>query len=307
MEELLARHRKEKKDLQNRITGMKKQANKSQRKEVNSKCELLLTDLTEKHKKELSDFNDSNKDDHQDKNEITPEFLLNQLSLDEQNVDGNSNNSNSNSNIINNTPSTRKRRNRQKERLAKRDAEIAKIKLEAQLEADKQPNLQKIEQDSIDQLCSVLNLKQFDIKPDGHCLFASILDQLIYRSFDLNKTLVDDKTKPIDEYTVYDLRQLSCNYIAENKDDFIPYLFDENTMSLLDIDKYIDEMSKTAKWGGEIEILALSKIFNCPISILISGQSNHLVNENGENNELKLVYYKHSYSLGEHYNSLHDL
>lgn len=334
MDELLAKHRKEKKDLQNRITGMKKQANKSQRKEVNAKCELLLLDLTEKHQQEINDLNNSQqnsensiisnektdlpsndgKNTDSNNNEITPEFLLKQLSLEnEQNSNNIMNNTNNTNNTNDITP--KKRRNRQKERLAKRDAEIAKIKLEAQLEANEQPNLQKIEQDSIDQLCTVLKLKQFDIKPDGHCLFASILDQLKYRKIDITNINTDDNInqnimdndKSIDDYTVYDLRKLSCNYISNNKDDFIPYLFDENTMTLQDIDKYIEEMSTTAKWGGEIEILALSKIFNCPISILISGQSKHLVNESGENSELKLVYYKHSYSLGEHYNSLHDL
>ena len=38
-EAILARHRAEKKDLQNKITGMKKQATKSKRKQVNSRCE----------------------------------------------------------------------------------------------------------------------------------------------------------------------------------------------------------------------------------------------------------------------------
>lgn len=297
MEEILQRHRREKKDLQNKITGMKKQANKSQRKEVNSKCDLLQSDLVSKHNQEIESFNidnadnNNNDDDNNDNIESLNELLLSQLSLD--NKQGES------------TPQQpqpqqvpKKRRNRQREKLAKREQEIAQIKETARKEALLQPNLQKLEQDSIDLLCDTLKLKQVDIKPDGHCLFASILDQLKYRK---NPLLIDD------EYDVYKLRKLACQYINDHKDDFIPYLFDETTMQLQDIDEYINEMQNTAKWGGEIEIISLANIFDCPISILISGAATHKINESGTNPELKLVYYKHTYSLGEHYNSLHDL
>lgn len=314
MEEILKRHRKEKKDLQNKITGMKKQATKSQRKEVNAKCELLQSDLQLKHEKELREWEENNvkqqnvdlddtekiglvsqerKENDDDNDEITPEMLLAQLELEKKES---SSVEKKEKQQQQQQQQPRKRRNRQKERLAKREQEIARIKEEAAKEAATQPDLQKLEQDSIDLLCNTLRLKQVDIRPDGHCLFASILDQLKYRH----------KNIPAD-YDVYKLRQLACEYISKNRDDFIPYLFDETTMQLQDIDEYIKEMENTAKWGGEIEMIALAKIFNCPISVLISGEATHKLNESGTNPELKLVYYKHSYSLGEHYNSLHDL
>lgn len=304
MEEILKRHRKERKDLQNKITGMKKQANKSQRKEVNAKCELLQSDLQSKHDKEIADFEAGNgetavKESGETKGEnqqetndddITPEMLLAQLALETEQEEKET----VEPAITPQQP--KKRRNRQKEKLAKREQEIAKMKEEARKEAAVQPNLQKIEQDSIDLLCDTLKLKQIDIQPDGHCLFASILDQLKYRHKDVPE-----------DYDVYKLRQLACEYIDEHKDDFIPYLFDETIMQLQDIDEYIKELETTAKWGGEIEIISLANIFDCPISVLISGAATHKVNESGSKPELKLVYYKHSYSLGEHYNSLHDL
>lgn len=76
---------------------------------------------------------------------------------------------------------------------------------------------------------------------------------------------------------VMKLRWLSCNYVQEHRDDFIPYLFDEETMKMKDIDEYTKEMEHTAQWGGEIEILALSHVFDCPISILMSGRPIHRV------------------------------
>lgn len=295
MEEILKRHRKEKKDLQNKITGMKKQANKAQRKEVNSKCDLLQSDLQSKHDQEIADFNSGDEALDQETaqpNESLPELLLSQL-----NIDNKDETQEQPQGQQQQQQQPKKRRNRQREKLAKREQEIAQMKEDARKEAATQPNLQKLEQDSIDLLCDKLNLKQIDIKPDGHCLFASILDQLEYRHKNISQQ----------DYDVYKLRQLACKYINEHRDDFIPYLFDETTMQLQDIDEYLKEMQNTAKWGGEIEIISLAKTFDCPISVLISGAATHKVNESGANPELKLVYYKHSYSLGEHYNSLHDL
>lgn len=295
MEELLAKNRKENKDLQNRITGMKKQATKSTRKQVLAKCEQLQADLKLKHEQEIAGLNG----DVVDTDEVTPEELLAQLDL-------------SNASGKNSTESTavepkqqeqqqqpRKYRNRQKEKLAKREAEIERMKEQARKEAAVQPNLQKIEQDAIDKLCEINNVSQFDIKPDGHCLFASILDQLNLRHPNFKETHSD--------FDIYKLRSLACNYIRENKDVFIPYLFDETTMQIQDIDKYTKEMETTAKWGGEIEILALSKVFDCTILIMFSDRPQQKFNDAAKLPELKLVYYKHSYSLGEHYNSLHDI
>ncbi|CCF55640.1 hypothetical protein KAFR_0A02020 [Kazachstania africana CBS 2517] len=308
-EELVKRHNKEKKDLQNKITGMKKQATKSQRKEVNSKCVMLQENLQLKQDQELEDWEtsncgagasatdtitttDSNGDieSHDSNNEITPEELLKQLEI-----------SNGNQQEVKEEVALpqqpRRKRNRQKERLARREAEIQKMKAEAMEESknDNGPNLQKIEQEAINNLCLLKDLNQFDIKPDGHCLFASILDQLKQRHQSVEPDL-----------DVYKLRSIACNYIKMHENDFLPYLFDEIKMEVMDINEYVREMETTAKWGGEIEIMALSKEFDCPISILFSDRPVQVFNEEGTLPELKLVYYKHSFALGEHYNSLHD-
>lgn len=290
MDEILARHRKECKDLQNRITGMKKQATKSTRKEVNSKCLNLQESLKFQHEQEINALNHEGSQKDKDEDEVDPEKLLEQLQLDDVSDDKEK----AQVELPIETP--KKRRNRQRERLAKRDARISMIKEQAKLEASTQEDLKQIEQDSIDQLCALNHLTQYDIQPDGHCLFASILDQLKLRH---------DGDK-IQDLNVYKLRSLACNYIRDHKEEFIPYLFDETTLSLKDIDEYTAEMESTAKWGGELEVLALSKTFDCPISILMSGRSTHIINEESHFPELKLVYYRHTYALGEHYNSLHD-
>lgn len=302
-EDISARHRKERKDLTNTITSMKKQASKKTRKQVNAKCQELERELEERHQIELNAARGEDTVDIVE--EISPEQLLSELSLEEK--DEKRGDMKQDEHII----SGKKRRNRQKERLAKREAEIERMRREAQDEADQQPDLKKIEQEALDKLCSVLRLKQVDIQPDGHCLFNSILDQLKLRHsakvMEYNFPKGYDGKRDVKDMDVYSLRRLSCSYVRENKDDFIPYLFDETTFSIKDVDEYTNSMESTAQWGGDVELLALSKIFNCCISVLMCGRSTLKVNEEGSNEELKLVYYKHSYTLGEHYNSLHDM
>ena len=305
MEDLLARHRKEQQDLQNRINGMKKQATKARRREVNSKCQSLQDELSDRHRQEIDELNSKlgGVTLEEGEEEVTPEQLLAQLEGEKRKEKPEKMETvpdSTESGTVAGAPQQQQKRhrNRQRERLARREAEIAKIKAEAALEASQQPNLQKVEQDAIDNLCTLKHLKQIDIKPDGHCLFASVLDQLKLRHSAINASVAD--------YDVNKLRSMACDYVRSHRDDFLPYLFDETTMNLRDIDEYTKEMETTAKWGGEIEIMALSKVFDCPISILFSDRPVQIYNEDGKNPELKLVYYKHSYTLGEHYNSLHD-
>lgn len=225
-------------------------------------------------------------DEDDDDDELTPEKLLAQLELEKKEEEPKQ------------QPQQQQqqkgpKRNRQKERLAKRQAALDEQRKQAEEEASLQPDFKKIEDENIKSLCSIAKLKEFDIKPDGNCLFASIADQLKIRQ----GVEVDIKT----------LRTQAANHIRKDPDTFIPYLFDEETMSLKNIDEYTEKIEKTAAWGSDLEILALSKEYDSPISVMMTGRSTLKINEDGHNEELKLVYYKHSYALGEHYNSLHDL
>lgn len=298
--ELLSRHKKEIKDLVGRTTGMKKQASKSTRKNVMKQIKEMEEDLERKHEKELKEFNgESYNDDNgtDDDDELTPEKLLAQLEIDNNNNNNKQPESLSKfdittNSIIKESTEGKKKRNRRKEKLAQREAEIKRIQEEARVEQGKKPDLRGIELNNIKELCDIQNVIQYDITPDGHCLFASIADQLKIRQ-GINSN-------------VKELRKNAANYIKENPNDFIPFLFDEETMSLKNIDEYVEKIENTAMWGGDLEILALSKVYDCPISVMMSGRSALRMNENGLNSELKLVYYQHAFGLGEHYNSLHD-
>lgn len=188
---------------------------------------------------------------------------------------------------------TKPKRNRQKERLAKRQAEIAKIKEEASREAENTIDYRKIGEESMKELLLRNGLQMHEINPDGHCLFASIVDQLLTR---LSLTT-----------SVQELRNKAASHIFEHEEDFIPFMIDEETGEMRQLADYIDELKGTAMWGSDMEILALAREYDCPITVFVAGSSMIKINEQATNPELKLAYYKHSYGLGEHYNSLRDL
>jgi len=278
---MIARHKKEVKDLTGKITGMKKQATKSTRKNVMKQIKEMEDELKLRHERELKGLNGEGENSDE---EITPEMLLAQLELEKK------------ESLPVETPSQptgeKKKRNRQKEKLAKREAEMKRIQEEAREEQADAVDYRGIELQHIEELCKLKKLVQHDIIPDGNCLFSSIADQL--------------KIRQNIETNAQQLRIEASEYIKSHPDDFIPFLFDEESMSLKDIDQYTDKLVNTVMWGGDLEILALSKVFDCPISVMMSGRSELIMNEDGHNAELKLVYYKHVFGLGEHYNSLHD-
>lgn len=314
-EELLARHRKEQRDLVNATTSLKKQATKGEtkkKKEILKQIETMETELKQKHAAELKAFNSGNDnestavnesnttEEEESDDEFSPEKLLAQLEIDKERerkeqeqkkaakaaakIQQQSNNMN------NQQPKTK--RNRRKEKIAAREAANKKLSEEAQLEADQQPDLRKIELENMNSIFNIRKLAVHEVPADGHCLFASVADQLKVRH---------NITK-----TIKELRSAAAEHIRKHPNEFSPFLFDESTMTIKEIEPYCEELENTALWGGDLEITALSQIFDCPITVLINGQSPFVANSEGTNPELKLAYYKHSFGLGEHYNSLRD-
>ncbi|GEQ69316.1 hypothetical protein JCM33374_g2987 [Metschnikowia sp. JCM 33374] len=312
MDELLARHRKEQKDLVGQITAMKKQASKKTRKSVNSKCADLQSSLDARHAKEIAELDGSAATDPQ---EVSPEQLLAAMSLDasakESDTTGDENgvkfsqsaqSGNSDAQEAPVTPEAApqagKKRNRAKERLAKRQAQIEAIQAEAHEEASNSVDYRAIEAESMRQLLHAQGLSLHEIKPDGHCLFSSIQDQLLLRH------------EPLDEsstLSVSQLRKQAADHIRENPDSYIPYLFDQETMTLRDVGHYTKELEETAMWGSDLEIAALAAVYDCPIKVLVAGSAPIVFNEVGTRPQLIVAYFKHSYGLGEHYNSCRDI
>ncbi|KAI9474238.1 MAG: hypothetical protein EXX96DRAFT_581129 [Benjaminiella poitrasii] len=113
------------------------------------------------------------------------------------------------------------------------------------------------------------------------------------------------KTRHQQETDYKELRRSAAEYMRNNPDDFMPFLYlEEGT----DFNKYCDDIENTACWGGQLEILALARAKQVPVDIIqYDGPMIKICeDEYPDKAPIKLAYHKHLYSLGAHYNSLAD-
>ncbi|KZP24849.1 cysteine proteinase [Athelia psychrophila] len=167
---------------------------------------------------------------------------------------------------------------------------------------------------SIKKTCESLGVTIHDINPDGHCLFSAIGDQLALL-----------KIIPPDQADYKSVRYAASNYIHSHPNDFLPFLpssggedgvgaTDAGFMTRAQFERYCVSIRDTGVWGGEPEILALSRAYNIPIHVVQGGQPPIVVhNPTGAPQEhslndkrvVRISYHRRMYGLGEHYNSLH--
>jgi len=171
----------------------------------------------------------------------------------------------------------------------------------------------KQEERDINRVCDELNLQIHEINPDGHCLFSAVADQLQLLSI-----------IPAPQASYANLRMAASTYIYTHPDDFLPFLpstagedgagaLDAGLMSPQEFERYCASIRDTAIWGGEPEILALSRAFNVPIHVVQGGQPPIVVHnprdsptddQVTEKRVVRISYHRRMYGLGEHYNSL---
>jgi hypothetical protein len=120
-----------------------------------------------------------------------------------------------------------------------------------------------------------------EVGGDGNCLFRSVSEQ------------VEGNEHNFQEY-----REKCVNYMKENKDDFAPFIEDDEPF-----DKYIERMSQNSEWGGNLEIYALSKLLEANFYIYMLDQPMYIV-KNFEKPKKNILL---TYHEGKHYNSLRKL
>ena len=323
MDELLAKHRKEQKDLQGRITQKKKSATKKTRRGINDECEKLQRELFERHQIEIAELNGE---------PVPPVNGFEDLSLD--NEEGGSpgetdtlqapdNNDDTSSTL---TPSLQalaansggrtKKPNRQKARLARRAAEQAAKSAVAAEEASKQTNYRGNEQDAMNAVFKRLNLKEVEVNPDGHCLYSAVAMQLDESGVGLRpdpKRMILQPTTESRIETVSDpkhdgyraVRAVTADFIVNHREDYEAFMEEP-------FDDYTRKIKLTAEWGGQLELQAISQAYRVDINVIqADGRIEKIEGgESGDEDEEKskpaiwLAYYRHTYGLGEHYNAL---
>ncbi|PBP16006.1 OTU-like cysteine protease [Diplocarpon rosae] len=291
-EDMQNRHRKEQKDLQSRVTQKKKAATKKTRKGIHSECEELERQLKEKQSQEIAALNGEPADleDMPDSEENTNQYKEDGLNEVTEGL--------GKATIAQPEPEPaedgqHKKRNRQKERLARRAAEQQAAIEEAKKEAANQPDEKAVERKKLLDQFTAKGLVEKSIRPDGHCLFSAVADQLSQVGISLGPDSED--TKEEERYKV--IRRAAARYIEGHPDDFAAWL-DEP------LGQYVEKIRDTAEWGGHLELLALAKNYHVEICVLQDGAQQNIDGGGKDSEKIWLAYYRHGFGLGEHYNSL---
>jgi OTU domain-containing protein 6 len=300
LEQMQARHRRELKDLQGKITNKKKNATKKTRKAVNDECAEMERSTRERQTAEVASLTapkgEQQQEDPASTSEVdeaelapkdgdvaekvreTPESKLEKLQLSEPSASTT-------------TQPPGKKRNRQKDRMARRAAEQEAASVRAEEEAANMTDHRARESEYMKKMFTTHSLEEKEIAPDGHCLFSAVADQLGQYSIPLGAEPGEPGHKT--------MRRAAAAYMLENGDDFAPFLEE-------DLADYAARMRDTAEWGGQLELMALARRYGVELRVVQDGRTEHIGEEEGKasGRTLWLAYYRHGYGLGEHYNSL---
>lgn len=288
LDQMQARHRRELKDLQGRITGKKKNATKKTRKGVNDECAEMERSLRDKQAAELAALDGETQADVEEVvDEPTQAEEENGVQKEDELAKAAEK-----LHIAQEPPANQpgKKRNRQKERMARRAAEQEAAAQRAEEEASNMTDHRARESEYMKKIFETHNLVEKDINPDGHCLFSAVADQLGQNDIALNGT---------GEPAYKTVRRAASAYMLEHGDDFAPFLEE-------DLEGYARKMRDTAEWGGQLELMALARTYRAEIRVVQDGRMERIGEEEGRESgkTLWLAYYRHGYGLGEHYNSL---
>ena len=201
--------------------------------------------------------------------------------------------------------------NRQKARLARKAAATAEAQSLADEEAAALPDARAVEQAVIRRVCDERGLVEHQIRPDGHCLYSAVADQLLALGlWKLGDPIVhttstaagSEKAEPYIQ-----MRHVAASTLEAHREDFEPFL-DEP------FEGHVRNVRGTAEWGGQTELLALARAFGVVVCVVMGdGRVERVVPpEGGEGvtkgeggmKEIWVAFLRHGYGLGEHYNSL---
>ncbi|KAM7221100.1 hypothetical protein V8F06_003485 [Rhypophila decipiens] len=320
LEQMQSRHRKEQRELQNRITSKKKNATKKTKKFVNDECATLEAELKERQEgevKALLGLTDGATEEPQEEEEETKDQEeVNDLAASLEGVEmGDKKQTQTTQQQQQQQQQQQsgaaagggKKRNRQKDRLARRAAEAEAAAIAAESEAANMTDYRSIERSSMLKQFEKFGLEEKEIAPDGHCLFSAVADQLAVSGVDLEIPGFAGDTTTQKGTGYKTVRGVAAGWMAGHGDDYAPFMEEP-------LDGYVNKIRDTAEWGGQLELSALANAYGVEIRVVTTDGRTEVVSPNqvvggdgkgdGQLKTLWLAYYRHGYGLGEHYNSL---
>ncbi|KAH1107178.1 hypothetical protein J1N35_010946 [Gossypium stocksii] len=291
-DEMLSRHRREISELLNKEISLKKAAakgskaeQKAKKKQVEEEISQLSTNLKAKHAEELASLGYSNGNDKSNMDNLVKAIAGVSVAPQQDH------------------PKPSKGAKRRVKRAQQEAAREQRIQ-------EEQSNIvsdRMIEDEKLEEKLKPLGFTINEIKPDGHCLYRAVEDQL---------ALLSGGSSP---YTYQELREMAATYMRKHASDFLPFFLSENTVdedsddSLVErFENYCKEVESTAAWGGQLELGALTHCLRKHIMIFSGSfpdveMGREYKSDGGSSSSegtLRLSYHKHAFGLGEHYNSV---
>lgn len=285
-EETLAKQqRKEKKDLQATIQSMKNAVpknDKKRRKQLTEDIAKLEAELNQKHEKELKQLNSNSGCELK----MAVEEVVN--GVEALALDGDEQNETKQTRVS----KAQKRRDKKAAEEKERQSRIAEAEVE---------NLSGLRHQEGLKLAQKLAERQLQIKEmssDGHCMYRAVEDQLSQRGV------------PSLTLSLKELRARAAQQMRNNANDFLPFLTNSTTGDMYTADefeKYCKDVEHTAAWGGQLELRALTQVLQLPIEVIQADSPTLRIGEEYDKAPVTLIYMRHAYGLGEHYNSVEHL
>jgi len=263
MEEIVDRHKKEKKDLRTKIIALKRSSGKKDKKKLQDEITQMESDLVTKHAEELAKLtiNEPEVNDQSQGEESPAASQMQRISK------------------------AQKRRDKKEQDAKRREEELL------QAEEDNKNSARNLETKAINSILKSRNLKLFSIKSDGDCLYNAIKHQLdlvgIAHSVESLRKIASDHIRANRD-------ELIC-YMTSSKSDDI--------MSQEEFEEYCNQVERTKAWGSQIEIQALSTSLKVKIEVLQALGSPTISGNEFKSPHLIVTYHRHFFGLGEHYNS----
>lgn len=285
-EEILAKqHRKEKKDLQAKIQSMKNAVpknDKKRRKQLTEDIAGLEAELNQKHKDELKQLNCNVAGGEK----VAVEEVAN--GIEALAVHGEEERESQQTRVS----KAQKRREKKAAQEKERESRIAEAEVENLSGLRHQEGLK------LAQKLAQRELQIREISSDGHCLYRAVEDQLARGE------------APELALSLKELRARTAQHMRSNSGDFLPFLTNTSTgdtYTAEEFEKYCHDVEHTAAWGGQLELRALTQVLQLPIEVIQADSPTIVIGEEYDRAAVTLVYMRHAYGLGEHYNSVERL
>lgn len=196
-----------------------------------------------------------------------------------------------------------KSQRRREKKLAEEKAKSAALRLEA----SKFVSGRDVEMKAMSEVLDAKGLKVHDIPADGNCLYRAIEHQL---QVVVAGAAGAEGVSPPPGFA--DLRRLASQHMLSHRAEYEPFFDAEAEAAAAggvqqSFTEYCEDMATSSRWGGQLELRALSQALGRPIEVYSATAPVSTMGTAAPPPAaapLRVSFHQQYYALGEHYNSV---